>query len=525
MLNGHRLIFAVGMLAVLVLASRTAMLGADFPPISASVSEYGDMGFCLQNVRSKLIEGEWKFDDSTVSLGSPLHSLLVYAACSVGGLSGAMVSVVAAAAFMLMWGAAAYRWSRRLSPEATLAGLILLGAQHVLFAYSFSWKQEMLMVSLAILGLLLLDLRGWRGAVASGVVISMACLTKLSAVGACMACLGALMFEDRPIRERIRNILVWTGACLALPLALLLAARINFEPREWANLTSWLGAIVADRVGRNFSLTDRVLNIFRTNIVLRSFPEMALGLGLALPCLFSRGISRTHRALVFLVLVHLAGLLVAPYYPLRWILPATAASVFLAVEGPWMLTWRKGPAAAVIGVLFGQAVGFMILRFWGGASVLTIVGTALLAAILSGVGLMALRPLPLRLRRCAVVTITIVGIAHGMIDARWILNRRFDQADISRAVESIISSSGGGSVAPFSFIGWQVLWPTRLKVESDANLPARYALWDSTEPASHFVIPEKSTECLDSGIALADLDIILYRVPAASPMPSGLPKR
>jgi hypothetical protein len=507
-------LFAVAVIGLLVIGSRLAMLGADFPPIAASVSEYGDMGFCLRNVRSRLIDGDWAFSQSTVSLGSAFHSWLVFIAGSITGPTAGAVTAVSALAFLMLWLAAARRWNASLSPAVAAIGLFLLGAQHILFAYSFSWKQEMLMVSCSILGLLPLDRGDRRGIVASGIILSLAFLTKFSALGAIVAAVGALMIETVSFRQRLRNISLWISAFLFLPILSLLAARLLFNDAEWAGFSEWLIAIVSGRVAVDFSASDRLLNFFKMNIILRSLPEMTIGLGLAMPHLFRRETSRVHRALVILAAVHLAGPLLAPHYPLRWALPAAAAAVFLAVEGTSRIEWRPRLGGWIAGILLGQAAGFLMWRHGNGSS-FVIVAAALAAFLLGGGLLTRLCPAPETMKRGLLVLLLISGVLHGVVAIRWIAGRRLDQAAASRAVATAMRKSEDEAVAPLSFIGWQVLWPTRLRVTNDPAT-ARFVLWDSTVPDGYWTIPEGAVARVDSRIAFPALRVILYETPGPS---------
>ncbi len=509
MLTARRAAGVAFLIALFVVVGRFLMLGADFPPVSASVSEYGDMGYCLQNVRARVLEGAWRFDRTSVSLGSPLHSLFVYAAVSAGGMSGAMVTLVSALAFLLLWSVAAARWLRTLPAPFALAGLALLAAQHLLFAYSFSWKQEMLMVSLSVLGLLALDLEGRRGAAISGLILSLAFLTKMSAAGACVAALAALLAETCPGREKTARIAAWSGSFLVLPVLSIALARVFFEPAAWEQLSGWLGLVVSGRVGAAASFHDRIFNLFRMNLPVRSLPELAFGLALSVPALRRPDTPRALRALTVLALVHLTGPLLALHYPLRWALPAAAAGVFLAVEGAVRFAWRGRASALVAALVVAQAAGYVMTRFDPSASLASVLAVAFVNGAIAAALLSAWNPSP---RRFFLVILLLAACLHAFASVRWILGRSFRQEELSRAIEAKVIEFGGGAVRPMSFIGWQSIWPTSIPTGPGPGAPLRFLLWDSTGPAAVEPVPASAQPVLDSEIEAVKLRVVLYRL-------------
>ncbi len=504
-------VVAIGLLACVM---RLVMLGADFPPISASVSEYGDMGYCLQNVRSAVQHGDWEFRRTSVSLGSAFHSLLVYLVASASGLSGAAVAAVSAASFLALWIAAARRWATRLPRADLFIGLSLLAAHHVLFAYSYSWKQEMLMLSCSMLGILALDRPGRSGVVASAFLLSLAFLTKFSSAGAAVAAVASLLLDRQPIADRIRAVALWIGIFLVLPLAAVGAAWAGFDAAAWKNLSEWQAAIVADRVGSGWALDQRLFNLFRMNLVVRSLPEMLVGLGIFLPALGSKRITRVHRALVLLAVIHLAGVLLAPYYPMRWALPAAAAAIFLAVEAPSLGAWQPRPGGWILGLICGQVAGFLLWRR-GVEDLGALLAVAACTALVLGAAASRLRIVPATARRLSLAVLVLALALHASIAARWIAGRRFDQADASRGVRALAVEPG--SVRPLSFIGWQVLWPTDLPIDEEGR-SARYVIWDSTVPGGFWVPPVGAERVGSWRLVLPELDVVLYRVP-----PPGMP--
>lgn len=226
--------WAIGAAIVLLLVLRFWRLDADFP--SALGPQGGairtDEGWYCNGAVSSIMMGHWyRPGDFNVAVNCPAWPALQYVVFRIFGMSLRTARATPIVMFAMIAGIC-FVWVRReCGTLAAVAALLLLVTQHHLFAYSRLALPETPLVCLTVAAVALASGASRRqrwAALASGVLLALAVMTKVSAIGALPALALAAFAGNRAPRQRLGNAALALGAFAALVGLHMVVARWKF---------------------------------------------------------------------------------------------------------------------------------------------------------------------------------------------------------------------------------------------------------------------------------------------------------